>query len=833
MKPDSQVNRSGQGWRFEPLIVSVVLLVLICGLFWQAIFAGKVMSQADTLLRVPPWNSVAPPQTTYWPQNSLLRDQCFQFIPWRLYAVDCVRQGVLPLWNPYAYCGSPFIANDQSAVFYPLTGLHYLLPFHLATLLGAILKLYLAGLGLHYLLRRFGVSPGPSLVGAVGFVLCGSNILWLNHPHTNVTVLLPLLLLLTDKFIADRPRALWAGLWGLLVGVQFFGGHIESSYNVLLVCGLFFIYRMVGIVRLERSWKAFWRPVAAGGLASLLGLMIGAVQLLPTLEYLQHGAIVSKRERSLPESPTAHAFRWRWLPTLVMPSFYGNPIRQPHTLPESFRQEYRLQNFNERSGAWVGIPLMLLAGVLITVRRPGRHTLFFFLLLLFGFCVAYRIPGVFQAFLALPGSKLMEPMLTRFELLMAFSFCVLGAYGLDELVKRVAAGAGELSAPSLSTQIMLLAAWIALAGCAFAGAVAFYLADGPRFPQTTAMLTPLLVNLKGFPAQIALGFVVASALLLGASILCVLAFYFGPRLLGKRLWLIWLVLSAADLLYFAYDYNPIVDPKLVLPDVPSIHFLQDNIGHHRIDGSINAFPPSLPTCFNIRDVRGFDAVEVKDYIDYVTYPSANLTPRMRTMGVKFYLPLGPERTLSGSMVHSPDLYVYRLDDFTSRVQVVGQAEVFVGGPRNRLLPRLNRTDFDPRRSVILWTPGNVQSVQVQGDPGQAGTAEFVRDGINEVVLTARLERPGWLVLADTWYPGWRVQVDGKPAELLRANYTFRAVKLPPGDHSVRFHYRPLSFTLGLVLSVVGLLACTLWMWLGSRGVKPSQHSSQPGSVRGK
>ncbi|HEV8458138.1 MAG TPA: YfhO family protein, partial [Methylomirabilota bacterium] len=67
--------------------------------------------------------------------------------------------------------------------------------------------------------------------------------------------------------------------------------------------------------------------------------------------------------------------------------------------------------------------------------------------------------------------------------------------------------------------------------------------------------------------------------------------------------------------------------------------------------------------------------------------------------------------------------------------------------------------------------------------------------------------PTWLVLADTWFPGWRAWVDGREQPVWRANYAFRAVRLEPGSHDVVFRYQPGSLLFGLSLSAVAALIC--------------------------
>jgi uncharacterized membrane protein YfhO len=72
---------------------------------------------------------------------------------------------------------------------------------------------------------------------------------------------------------------------------------------------------------------------------------------------------------------------------------------------------------------------------------------------------------------------------------------------------------------------------------------------------------------------------------------------------------------------------------------------------------------------------------------------------------------------------------------------------------------------------------------------------------NQVKIEVALDQDGYLVLSDTYYPGWRAYVDGEEKEILRANYAFRAVPLESGRHTVLFKYDPLSFKVGLAISL--------------------------------
>jgi hypothetical protein len=147
-----------------------------------------------------------------------------------------------------------------------------------------------------------------------------------------------------------------------------------------------------------------------------------------------------------------------------------------------------------------------------------------------------------------------------------------------------------------------------------------------------------------------------------------------------------------------------------------------------------------------------------------------------------------------------------------RAFVVHQAEVIPED--DQVIARLRDPAFDPAQRIIL---GSGEPLDEDG----VATAEIVRYAPEEVFVDVATDAPGYLLLTDTFYPGWGATVDGQPAEILRADVTFRAVRLEPGTHRVEFHYRPTSLRWGVLISVGALLlwvAGLLWALWRRRGV---------------
>jgi hypothetical protein len=155
----------------------------------------------------------------------------------------------------------------------------------------------------------------------------------------------------------------------------------------------------------------------------------------------------------------------------------------------------------------------------------------------------------------------------------------------------------------------------------------------------------------------------------------------------------------------------------------------------------------------------------------------------------------------------PTVNVYRNEAALPRAFVVHQA--VAAGSQAEAWDRIHQADFDPAITVVV--EGGAPLDLAVDTPA---TARVVRYGPNGLEVEIDTPGEGYLVLSDPFYPGWRAAVDGSPAELLRANYAFRAVWVPAGSHQVTMTFQPLSWRVGLGLSLATLLCLLVWAGRG-------------------
>jgi hypothetical protein len=168
--------------------------------------------------------------------------------------------------------------------------------------------------------------------------------------------------------------------------------------------------------------------------------------------------------------------------------------------------------------------------------------------------------------------------------------------------------------------------------------------------------------------------------------------------------------------------------------------------------------------------------------------------------------LVPLATLRGPFVDP--IRIFTVPNTLPRAYVVGQARV-VSDPQ--ALVAMASPGFDPRREILLATGSPLAGAS--GFRGSARIADFRPDRVR---LEAEASDPGFVVLLDTHGRGWRATVDGQPADVLRANLTFRAIRVAAGRHTIEMVYRPPGIFPGLAAGALSL-ALILTLLARSRG----------------
>jgi hypothetical protein len=180
---------------------------------------------------------------------------------------------------------------------------------------------------------------------------------------------------------------------------------------------------------------------------------------------------------------------------------------------------------------------------------------------------------------------------------------------------------------------------------------------------------------------------------------------------------------------------------------------------------------------------------------------------LRGFGVTHLLTADPLEGVSLPLVaHTPDAYAYRIDG-ASRVRVV--SGVYYAANDNDAVRRLVDPSFNPDHEIILDDVAPREDTPSSA-PGAAGQAAIVEEDARHLTVDADVAEDGFLVLADTFFPGWSVAIDGRTAPIYRANLAIRAVPITRGHHQVRFEYEMPGLVRGAQLSLVGFSALLLW-----------------------
>lgn len=698
------------------------------------------------------------------------RDYALFTAPVAQFVRESFLRGEIPLWNPLNHCGVPLLAQWNTAVLYPPSAVCALLPQPWALGFFQLGHLVLAAAAMAALMQRWTHNRFAAAVAGLAFALNGlafSFLIW----TSNLAALawMPLVVLCGERAWLHGGKSI---VIAALVGaMQMLAGSPEIILFTWLLLGSLWLGEMFNAARPK---KLLFTRFAVFSTA-VFGL--AAAQLLPFLQLLANAHRDSAQTGfwALPAWGAAN---------FLVPLFRCTPSR--------------LGVFSSDAQQWIpscypGIAVVALAALAVwKVRSPRSRWL-----------AAVAVVGVLLAmgdnFPLFPTIRRALPFLAfarypvKFVTLTIFALPPLAAFATDWIVRAPEKNSSARSSIVCVTATILFAAlailssaprdefWPlvcqnALARATFLIAVAtgfFFIAKNAD-ARRAVWLAAAVLFLLGFdaithaPPQNPT--IPASAY--GEQTLAIPA----PRFGGSR------AMQSPPMLAFWHN--------LATPTA-----LGDFIGHRRaLAGDMNLFD-------NVASLNGFFSLDLRDTGDVLSliYPSTNPPAALLDY-------------LGASQISDAEiLFQWNARKTFLPLITAGQMRVFAD--KSETLRGLAAAGFNPREKLFL-PPEARGVVTASNAEAFVSAATF---SAQEITATIEADRAALVSVAQSFYPCWRAEVDGRQVKLWRANHAFQAFEIPAGRHQVRLRYEDWMFRAGAAVSLLTLAGLALfWRRVSAR-----------------
>jgi hypothetical protein len=697
------------------------------------------------------------------------RDSGIFGYPGVYYFRQCFWHGQLPLWNPYNNCGIPFLAQWNTMVLYPLSLLCVLPPMPWSMNYFLLGHFFLAGAGMYCLAQRwYGNRFAATLAGLV-FAWNGLSInLLVWSCHIAALAWMPWVVLLCEKAVAQGGRALvWAALAGACQMLTGSPEIILFTWMInLLVCATQWrdnrqdsrkiILRFVGI--------AAW--VAASS----------AVQLAPWLDFVAHGDRSAAFDKGF----------WA-LPIWGMGNFLVPLFRERPSVAGVYWQPGQ-EMFESYYAGIITVALVVVA----LIKARNRRTILLAALGLGGLLCAGGDGGYVWPLL-----KKVLPMLgfarypVKFIVITLFCLPLLAAGGVTWLhthagdeARRALWRAGVIT--SLGIAVVLVVSRL----FPFAGEDwnVTWQSGWTRLAILLAGMVILFRQRLNDTRSRRLLFGFGLLLLMGVDI-CTHA----PRQIPT---------------VPAQAYDAFTPPMSGLPKLGQSRAMVsgevDRLMEHLANPStlglyLGQRTEQFKDCNllnSIPKVDGFFSLYLREQDRVAQILSSNEYPSnlAEFLGVS-------------QLTSSKQLFTWEAQTNFMPMATIGQKPVFLKDAAT--LQALASPEFRPRDVVYLPVEAR-DSVSASADPA----AKILSSRVTESACQFETEasHPTMLVVAQSWYHCWMVEIDGQAAPLLRANYAFQCVTVPGGRHEIRLAYKDTLFHAGTVVSLLSLGLCAMGAW---------------------
>ena len=721
---------------------------------------------------------------------------------------DGWKNGTMPLWNPYNFAGLPLAAETQSAAFYPL---QFLSPFvsqinlwTIFTMSGYFFCFLFTFWYFYYQLK----STVGSIFGSFTFTFNTFFIAWNQEVVTAIhsAMWLPMILLSIDHLL-ESFSLLWWLLLILASWLSILAGYIQMTFYIFIISLLYAIWQIAKYSQALGA-KIKFLCLIISGFAFAIGLSL--FQLIPLYE------MYSRSSRSIVDMKLT-------LIQSLMPVFSVIQF----VIPEFFGSSGTWNFYGLREGATfyertfsISLIAMIFAVFGLLVKTRGKNKFFFLLIGIGSFLLTLDLPvsrSIFYTTIPLLSSSVSSRML----FILPFCLSYLATLGICQWY-------GDTNKAIRTSLIFTLVTF---------SYVFFRIVNWVLYARYHRIIPEHFVESNWTT-------IATRNSVLPISILLLSVVLFGIAYVNKRLKpvivIVFLLINIGQIYYFFQKVTAFSPKQFVYPTHPIFDFLKKDAQLYRFIGVDDAsIENNLATQMGVYTAEGYDSLADRRFAQLLKASETNgtWTDQLSRSDVGIYR--GKKNELFGNTMYRLRLLeltstkyifykptkddleiplklnklslpvfkyeneihgiqIYSFENAIPRALFVPYAITING--EQKIFDTLFDQKFDPRQQIIIEHTSNFTT-----SPDPSSAVHITEYKPNTITLEVATKTPQWLLLTDSYYPGWHAFVDGKKTEIYQANFALRAIPVTPGKHSVIFTYNPSSLMIGLRLSFLTLL----------------------------
>ncbi len=764
--------------RIFPFLFLLILVVII---YYPFFFQKKIPFSGDLLVGAYyPWLDYKWGTITGVPvKNPELSDLFSIGIPFKYLMVDIFKSKQLPLWNIFSFSGSPFLADYCSSVFFP-GNIVLFLPKYFSWGIFIIIQTLTAGFGMLFFLKKHISNLYIRIISSLIFMLSGLMTTWAEFGGgVGAIATIPWALFFINLYI-DRKRIFPLIMMSFcLVSLYFAGNYQIALYGSILI-GFYLLFNI-------KNHSISFKNIIPICLYIILSIGISLIILLP---------VFSQTHLSVRSSEVySKAYNYGLIPIsnfirLFAADFFGNPTTY------NYRGAFM---YYENSPFLGSLTLPLILPLFFKSFRKKKNifwliTLFLSLLLILDSPLTQLIYRQNLPFLTFSSAS-------RMLFITSLSVAILSSSALSLLKDK-----------KYQRHIKIF--------CFIFIFIIILSLINLKINDTPQNFTVSLRNS-----------IIPLTLLLIPIILFRFSFL-------KKIYLpIFLLLFFLDFSHYFWKFNPFVDSSFIFPVTPAITFLQEQKGIFRI-GRLNReiLTPNTWMHYKLSSVEGYDPLVLENYSRFMNrvnnnkyYDGVNryvelYTPDfnfLKSLNVKYLLSVNKDQKPSTEILkNNKDLeiafidkstVIYENKNFLERAYFV--KNTISAKDHTEVAKIIDDKNFNPLNDTVVLTQDHIPN------NWSVGTVEIKSYQNNSLSLETTNQKDGFLVLSDTYHPGWHIYIDGSEEKLYEVNGALRGVIVPLGNHQIKMTFWPDDFALAVKISLgslFGMVILSIYLFIKNK-----------------